>query len=591
MNRGQILVVGAIVPFLLFAVTTGSPVLLMLAPVLVVGSLATRLGTGRGLADTRWSTPATVPAPADGPVLAPPCSPFATVRALARVEGRQLLWSPWFAMGLGFCLVITLLFGVLWGVENSESWAEGVQYFPWFLHPLVGLTVLASHRATTRAQRDDTDEVFGVCPAAPETRTMGLVASSWLAVLAGSVFLVVFASVLAGRAPAAHGSLSADSMGDLLGALLLCVGGVALGVALGRWVRFALAPVVIVVAIAFATTALNGIGGHGWNPYTNLATAPTVEAPSPVFADRPVWSHVLWIAALTALVAVIAVLRHRRDRPTVLAGVGCAAIAVVAAFGATAEMSPASAQRIADRVAHPEAHQECADVAGRAQICMFDLHSEVIEWIAVDTEAVAAALPPQVEPLVMRQIYENRIDQLPPEVRRRLPDVLPDRPEDELPVTTDLDEFGTFTGVGRDLALAAVGLPTRPNEELIPTIVAGQARGVVALWLSVRGLDPAEQLRRTTISDLDPSESDSYARGSLGGVGVCSVPGVVWSGQDLAAARAVMGIDEAVVAGVIETQWEQWIDPATGTDELLAALGLPAEGPFDVVTPRPGQGC
>ena len=252
-----------------------------------------------------------------------------------------------------------------------------------------------------------------------------------------------------------------------------------------------------------------------------------------------------------------------------------AAIAVVAAFGATAEMSPASAERIAGFVAYPEAHQECADVAGRAQICMFDLHSEVIEWIAVDTEAVAAALPPQVEPLVMRQIYENRIDQLPPEVRRRLPDVLPDRPEDELPVTTDLDEFGTFTGVGRDLALAAVGLPTRPNEELIPTIVAGQARGVVALWLS----------------DLDPSESDSYARGSLGGVGVCSVPGVVWSGQDLAAARAIIGIDEAVVAGVIETQWEQWIDPATGTDELLAALGLPAEGPFDVVTPRPGQGC
>ena len=169
--------------------------------------------------------------------------------------------------------------------------------------------------------------------------------------------------------------------------------------------------------------------------------------------------------------------------------------------------------------------------------------------------------------------------------------MLPDRPEDELPVTTDLDEFGTFTGVGRDLALAAVGLPTRPNEELIPTIVAGQARGVVALWLSVRGLDPAEQLRRTTISDLDPSESDSYARGSLGGVGVCSVPGVVWSGQDLAAARAIIGIDEAVVAGVIETQWEQWIDPATGTNELLAALGLPAEGPYDVVTPRPGQGC
>ena len=592
MNRAQVLVVGATVPLLLFAVTTGSPMfIILLTPVVVVGLLSTRLGSGRGLADSRWSTPTIVPASAGAPSLPPPCSPFATVRALARAEGRQLLLSPWFAMGLGFCVVIILTFGVIWADDSTDSWAETAQYVPWFLHPLVGLTVLASHRATTRPERDDTGEVFDVCPAAAETRTMGLVASSWLAVLAASVFLLVFAALLAWRAPALHGPFSADNIGDLLGALLLCVGGVALGVALGRWVRFALAPVVVVVAVAFTTTALNGVGGHGWNPYTNLATAPTVEAPSPVFADRPVWSHALWVAALTALVVVIAVLRHRRDRATVLAGVGCAAIAVVAAFGATAEMSPASAERIAGFVAYPEAHQECADVAGRAQVCMFALHREVLERIVVDTAPVAAALPPQVGALVMRQIYENRIDQLPPEVRRLLPDALPERPEGELPITTDVDTIGTFTGARRDLALAAVGLPTRPDEDLMPTVIAGQARGVVSLWLSVRGLEPGEQLRRTTIPDLDPSVSDSFERGSLDGVGACSVPSVVWSSQDLAAARAVIGLDEGTVADVIETQWERWIDPATGTDELLAALGLPAEGPYDEVTPRPGQPC
>lgn len=562
----------------------------LLVPVLLVGAKWIRRTSGRGVADIRWST-SMAPVSSAGPVLTPRARPIATIGALGRVEGKHLLWSPWFAGGLGFCAVIVLTFGVIWAEENTDSWAEGVQYVPWFVHPLVGMTVLAAHQATTRARRDHTDEVFDVCPAAPEVRTLGLVASSWVPVVAASVFVVVLFSAIAWRSPAAHGQLVADNAGDLVGSLLLCIGGVALGVALGTWIRFALAPVVVVVAIAFATTGINAIGGHGWNPYTNLATAPTIEAPSPVFADRPVWSHVLWIGSLTALVIVAALLRYRRDRRTVLLGVGCAAIAVAAALGAAAEMSPASAERIAAFVAYPEAHQECADVAGRAQVCMFPLHREVLERIAADTEPVAAALPPQVEPLVMRQIYENRIDQLPPEVRRVLPEAIPERPEGELPVTTNMDTIGTFTGARRDLALAAVGLPTRPDEELLPTVIAGQARGVVSLWLSVRGLEPDDQVRRTTIPHLDPSTADSFERGSLDGVGACSVPSVVWSGQDLAATRAVIGLDDALVAGILETQWERWTDPATGTDELLAALGLPAEGPYDQVTPRPGEPC
>lgn len=592
MSRGTGFVVGACLPLLLVVVVTGSPVLLvLLAPIPLIGLVGSRMGSVRRVADGRWATSTTVPVPAGGSGLAPRCSPFATVRALGRAEGRQLLWSPWFAGGLGFCAVIVVMFGVIWPEENTDSWAETLQYFPWFVHPLVGMTVLAGHRAATRARRDHTDEVFDVCPVAPETRTSGLVASSWLVVLAAASFLLVLASMLAWRSPALHGPLVADNAGDLAGSLLLCVGGVALGVALGNWIRFALAPVVVVVAVAFATGGINGIGGHGWNPYTNLSTAPTVEAPSPVFADRPVWSHVLWIGALTAVVVVIAVLRHRRDRRTVSIGVGCVIVALAAAFGATAEMSTKSAERIADFVAYPEAHQECADVTGRVQVCAFEIHREILHRIAADTEAVAAALPPQVKPLVMRQLYENPLDQLPPEVRRTLPEVLPERPEGELVLTTDIDTIGTFTGARRDLANGAMGLAVRPDGDLMPTVIAGQARGVVALWLSVRGLEPDEQIRRTTIADLDPSVSDSFERGSLDGVGDCSVPSVVWSAQDLAAARAVIGLEEGLVAGVLETQWERWIDPATGTDELLAALGLPAEGPYDEVTPRPGQPC
>jgi hypothetical protein len=66
---------------------------------------------------------------------------------------------------------------------------------------------------------------------------------------------------------------------------------------------------------------------------------------------------------------------------------------------------------------------------------------------------------------------------------------------------------------------------------------------------------------------------------------------VVWSGQDLAAARAVLALPQADVARLLGGQWARWSDRASGTDELLRALGLAGVGPFDHVEPRGGQGC
>lgn len=588
MNRARVFTVGACVPLLVVAGVTGAPVfVLLLAPVLLVGLVWT-LRSGRAPTESRWSTATSSSRSLAGPTACPRSGSLTLVRSLGRAEARQLFWSPWFAIGLGFSAVTVLLFGFVFSGENTDAWAETMAYTPWLVHPLVGMTVLASHRSVTRATRDHTDEVFDVCPMAPETRTLGLVAASWLPTLAAAVFLLVLMLVLAWRAPLLHGPLTSDSPGDLVGAVVLGAGGVALGVALGRWVRFALAPVVVVVAIAFATPGINGIGGRAWNPYTNLTTAPAVEMPSPVFADRPVWSHALWITSLTALVVVAAVARHRRDRVVVLAGVAGLLVAGVAAFGATREMPSEAATRIADLVAHPEDHQECVEVGGRAQVCSFELHEALAERVAAEVAGVATALPRQVGLLVMRQRYDGRLDQLPPEVRRHLPGGLPARPAGELLITTDVDTIGNFSGPRRDLAKAAVGLPTAPDGGLLPIVVSGQARGVVALWLSVQGLDLEQQLRRTTI---EGGSDDPFEQGSLDGVGPCSVPSVVWSAQDLAATRAILRLEHGVVARVLEAEWSRWTDPTTSTDELLATLGLPPAGPYDQFPARPGEPC
>ena len=144
-------------------------------------------------------------------------------------------------------------------------------------------------------------------------------------------------------------------------------------------------------------------------------------------------------------------------------------------------------------------------------------------------------------------------------------------------------------GPGFDLALASLGLPPEPDEDLLPTVIAGQARGVVAMWLATRGAD-ADAVRAASAA-VDPWSADAVDAASCTSPTTCSVPPVVWSAQDLAAARAVLALPDTQVARVVSDGWSRWSDPRTGTDELLAALGLPAVGPFDAVVARPGEPC
>jgi hypothetical protein len=173
-------------------------------------------------------------------------------------------------------------------------------------------------------------------------------------------------------------------------------------------------------------------------------------------------------------------------------------------------------------------------------------------------------------------------------VRRRLTAADLERPAGEVALGFSADSAQGRDGARFDLAFVSLGLPQEPDEELVPTVIAGQARGVVALWLATRGAD-AGAVRSATNSDHAGS-ADAFERGSLE-FGACSLPPVVWSAQDLAAARAVVALPATQVAGVVTAGWARWSDPRTGTDELLTALGLPAVGPFDEIVARPGEPC
>jgi hypothetical protein len=69
------------------------------------------------------------------------------------------------------------------------------------------------------------------------------------------------------------------------------------------------------------------------------------------------------------------------------------------------------------------------------------------------------------------------------------------------------------------------------------------------------------------------------------------VPQVVWSQQDLAAARALVRLPEQTVRTVVVDGWNRWSAPATSTDALLVALGVAPNGDYDDVQPQPGHPC
>jgi hypothetical protein len=287
--------------------------------------------------------------------------------------------------------------------------------------------------------------------------------------------------------------------------------------------------------------------------------------------------------------AVIALARHRRDRTVAL--LAAVTVVAVAAFGiaATRPMSGGSAERIALAIAHPERVQECTD-AGKVSICLYPVHRPLLHRLLVDIAPVEAALPAAVGHLTLRQRFDDELADLAPEVRRLLSadDLLVPKGEVTLGFGED---FGLPVGdAARDLAFGALGLPIEPQgPDVTPLVVAGQARGVVALWLVTRGQDASdtEELTRSPL----PDSLDAFDRGSTEEAGDCAEPAVVWSAQDLTAARAVVALPASRVTAVLHTEWDRWSDPRTGTDELLAALGLAGVGPFDTVVARPGNPC
>ena len=497
--------------------------------------------------------------------------------ALARVETRELLLSPWFGAGVGFCI----LFGSL-GVQSFErSWWVTAGLMPLLVHPLCGMVVVATHRNVTRAHRDHAEELYDSCPALPAQRVHGHLLTAIVPIALSTLFVTSTLVAVAIFVDSIYGPVDERVFADAaLAAWLLPAGAIALGVFLGRRVKFALAPFVAIAVIAILDLEMwdRGLDDRGW-----LATGVASGGVDFIYVAPPMIGRLLWVSGLVVLTAGLAFTTTNWSHTRLFVSVGV----VVAAVGLVATVRPlsdATGDRLAEYVIAPDAHEVCERLTVEVEVCALEPYRDHGANIAAHVAPVAAAVPLGTfdTPIRMRLLVGEHLDQLPDQVQQRIvPTPIPPGTV-ALPFT---HHEGSLDAARFLLAATAVGIPTGEDAPE-NTLVDGQARGVILLWLATAGLPNDEALDL-----LEPDEYNENSPSGRGHVwpGVCGAP-VQWAPQDLAAARSLVVLDRDSVARVVTENWSHWVTRDATTDELLLAIGVAPTGPPDPIEPL-GSPC
>jgi hypothetical protein len=453
---------------------------------------------------------------------------------------------------------------------------------PLMVHPLCGMTIIATHRNVTRARRDGAQELYDSCPASTAQRTGAHLFTAVVPIAAATVFVTITLVGAAFALDNIYGPVDERVLADAaLAGLLLPAGATALGVLLGRRVRFALAPFVALAVIALLNLEMwdRGLDGRGW-----LATGIPSGKVDFIYLEPPVAGRLLWIAGLAVLVAGLALATIDRSTTTKLIKSFGAAIALVGLVLTVRPMSDETVDRLTEYVLSPSAHETCRTLTIDVEVCTLKPYDDHGVHVAARVTPVAAALPDGVivTPITMRLLAGEGLDELPSQVQQHIvPTPIP-------PGTVALPfshNYGSLDEASFILAATAVGFPTGDDahENLL---VDGQARGVIVLWLATAGLS-----HDSALDLLEPDEYNDNTPSGQGHVwpGTCTAT-VQWAPQDLVAARSLLAVDREAVGGLLAGDWQHWTAPETSTDDLMAALGLPLVGPPDPIEPL-GSTC
>lgn len=512
------------------------------------------------------------------------------VASLTMLEARLQATTLSFAVAILFAaLSAGAMLGWIDIYDNAAVVGRLFLHFGILAYPVTGMALIATNRAVLRDRREGTTELTLATPVGHTPRTLAAIVGAWpFAVLLLVAMTVLAVANTTGATPAnPAGGWGPGWLPESLLAIALVAGGAALGGALARWIPFGLAAPVALIAIFFASGALNGLTHRA--RFLAPWTAPPPHL-APEFMIRPSWRHLTYVIGLVGIVLIVALLRHHRNRAVAIALALTVALTVGAALMQLSTPSIAEFRRIAERVNEPG--HRCRE-SGTVRACTASGYER---WQSVwirGAEDVRATIPVTSPTYAAIQTVGDRgRGALEPGVRER--------------VTGMSTGYGYAGGRRADErgelnmtwwvlpSHAAVGLPRVVPESGRPCYSGGQARAVVAVWaLIVATGSDFEAWYESVAAEADGIGDTWDAASAPWAITYwpatwdtdTTVP-VVYARTDVRLALALA--QRSQTKELLRAGWERWTDPATTSAEL--AQDLSVADPTDATTTRVPSG-
>ena len=262
-----------------------------------------------------------------------------SVRPLALIEAKRFARHPLFLVGAALCALVS------YGHHGPEELDYHV--IPSFFIGVLGLVVAARLTASTSRSAAVVDSA----PKSETVRTAAMCLACLVPTVTGlAIVLMHRATIAADPIPellyGTYGSLDRFVI-TVIVPVIACAGGPLLGVAVGRWLRFPGAPLLVVLAVLMWANTAGYVPGqssmdssslfarvlHMLTPYTAFASGDGdgehVTKVVTSFTGSPVW-YAVWTLALCGLAATAALWRGAQDETRRTVGRAFLALVAVA---------------------------------------------------------------------------------------------------------------------------------------------------------------------------------------------------------------------------------------------------------------------
>jgi hypothetical protein len=517
------------------------------------------------------------------------------VLALAWVEAVRLLRHP---ITLAAVLFLVALWVSGWFTNEANHYPvlqDADRDTPLGMMLLVGgAALIASNLAVLRAHRHGTTALSDVLVLPVPLRT----AAHLLAVLPLGLLAAVLTVARIGMLALAPAAGRPNPFELAAGPTIVLLFG-ALGVLFGRLTRSAIvAPLTLLALLALLIVvpllAPSPNSPARWfQPVVGEGDAAFV-LPAPVYLmARPAGPHLAYLAGLTALVAVAALIRSG-TRTVRLVIVAALALAVTVAGGVTQTASPSQsvAQARTAAMQHPAHEQTCRQL-DQVRYCAFPGFARWIPGWDTEVRGVLRRVPAAVaqRPLTVRQriiiVTEAEIqsDNVPdPSDAWRADDLAAGTPN-AVTVDTrwgDSRSAGTLAGlVGYRLVSGDQRLVTGDRQGGNPDVCG--ARGALVGWLAGQ----ASAKSNTGLRLLAADQANQGGGLLLNAAG--SASGIHLPSRELTLALALLDRSAAEVGARVLQSWDELTAAQTSIERAAEILGVPAPPPA-AAQPRKGDG-